>query len=193
MMTELHPLDISEIVDYCCQYASIVEEKGQQINPYRLGLELLKYVERKANKKDGNGKAKLFEVRKIHNDLSLIDNFLDEDFCHETKMFLYDYDPNQKKHILSDRNFKQIKNGILSSLTNCGWPIIKITDDNFNNNGELLLKHFSDGQTLEQDKTLETLKRLYSIWNKPVHIETKVEETQRRFSFDGKDTSIRKF
>lgn len=192
MMTELHPLDITEIIDYCCQYAAIVESNGQQINPYKLGLELLKYVERSYETEPGAGKKKLFEVRKIHNDLSFLDNFLDEEFCHETKMFLYDYDPNQKIHVPNEKDFKQVKGEIIHSLTNCGWPIIKIADDNFNQRGELLLRHSFDGQALKQDKTLETLKKIHSLWSKPVHLETKIDTIQKRFSFDGKDTSIRK-
>ena len=193
MMTELHPLDISEIIDYCCQYASIVEAKGNQINPYRLGLELLKYVDRKWEEKSGDGKEKIFEVRKMHSDLSFIDNFLDEEFCHESKMFLYDFDPNTRVYTPSGKDFKSVKSEILGALTNCGWPIIKIVDNNYNGTGELLLRHSFDGQTLDQNKTLETLKRVHSVWNKPVHIETNDEKSQKRLSFDGKETSIKKF
>ncbi len=192
MMTEIYPLDISEIIDYCCQYSSIVENKGGHINPYRLGLELFKNIHKKWDEKSNNGTEKIFEVRKIHNDLSFLDNFLDEDFCHETKMFLYDYDPQKREHILTDRKFKDIKPQILSALTNCGWPIIKVIDNNFHSKGELLLKHSYDGTLLHQGKSFETLKRLYKIWKKPVHIETVVGDQKKILSFNGEDISVKK-
>lgn len=213
MMTELYPLDPSEIIDYCNQYASIVEESNNQINPYRLGSELLRHIERRWNSgkfgieflnsdnskttnnwktEQDKGRKKIFEVRKIHNDLTFIDNFFDEEFCHETKMFLYDYNPKSKSYVISSRDFKKIKSYILQSLTNCGCPVIKVIDNNFNNKGELLLKHFSDGQNLHQDKSLETLKRLFSIWQRPIHLETLVDRTIKRLTFNGSETTVNK-
>ena len=45
-------------------------------------------------KKEGASKEQLdmiFEVRKIHNDVTFIDEFLTEDFCVENKFFVYKY------------------------------------------------------------------------------------------------------
>ena len=210
MMTKISPLKSSEIVDYCSQYAGIVAQQGPQVNPYRLGLELLKHIEYRWNtgrfgleylgdnkdefkeKKTDLGIQKIFEVRKMYNDVSFIDAFFDEDFCHKTKMFIYEYDPNTKKHKITSRDFKQIKMNLLKSLTNSGNPVIKIVDDNFNNRKELLLKHSFDGQELKQDITLETIKRLYYFWQRPVHVSTVINEVPKILSFDGKEATVQK-
>lgn len=211
-MTEIYPLSSAEIVDYCDQNSSILAT-GASINPYRLGVDLLRYVEERWDKgrfgidylncedhrkrsdwdtQAGEGRSKLFEVRKLHNDLTFIDTFLDEDFCHEHKMFLYDVDPRTGKHVISSRDFGAIKSQLLGELTNFGQPIIKVVDGNFRNRGELLLQHLHEGRDLKQDFALETLRNLHAIWSRPVHILTTLENTPRRISFDGGGHTVEK-
>lgn len=213
MMTEIAPLESSEIVDYCDHYSGIVANHPGQLNPYRLGVELLKHVESRWNKGQfgleylncddpkvraewntdaGLGTKKLFEIRSIHNDITFVDEFLDEDFCHKTKMFIYDYDPRSGKYVISSRDFKAIKNQFLSQITNFGQPRIKVVDGNFRNRGEMLLHHLHEGVDLKHDHTVETMKNLQKIWGRPVHIETIVENVKRRITFDGHNHSIEK-
>ncbi len=213
MMTKIAPLTDAEIVDYCDHYAGVVAQHPGQLNPYKLGVELLKHVERRWdrgqhgldyihcedpkerarwNTQDGKGLEKLFEVRRFHNDITFIDEFLDEDFCHDSKMFLYDYDPRANRYTISSRDFKPIKQQLLSQLTNFGQPIIHVVDGNYKNRGELLLEHKHEGVDLKQETSIETLKSLHRIWQRPVHIETTVEEGRKRVSFDGKAHQIEK-
>lgn len=213
MMTHLAPLDASEIVDYCDHYAGVVASHPGGLNPYRLGVELLRHIERRwdrgqfgleyLNCEDPKtraqwdkhthlGQKKLFEVRRIHNDITFLDEFLDEDFCHATKMFIYDLDPRTGKHVISSRDFKAIKNHLLQQLTNFGNPRIQVEDANYHNRGELLLRHLHESIDLKHDYTLETLKNLHAVWKRPVHLETMVENVKRRISFDGHNHAIEK-
>ena len=73
-----------------------------RLNPYKLGIELLRDIEhrwntgkfgkeydecddlekrRSWNKQLGLGRKKIFEVRRIHNDITFIDTFLTPEFC----------------------------------------------------------------------------------------------------------------
>ncbi len=213
MMTEIVPLHPGEIVDYCESYAGIVASGNNSLNPYKLGLELLRHVEkrwdkgqfgldyvncedpreRKAwDKQAGLGQKKLFEVRKFHNDITFLDEFLDEDFCHETNMFIYDFDRRSNRYVISSRDFKDIKAKLLQQLTNFGQPIIRIVDANYRNRNELLLEHDHDGADLKNETTMETLKNIHLIWQRPVHIETTLEDVKRRISFDGSNHQIEK-
>jgi len=213
MMTELAPLNDSEIIDYCDHYAGVVATAPGQLNPYKLGVELLKHVKRRWdrgqfgldyihcddpkeradwNKNLGLGSEKLMEVRKLHNDITFIDEFLDEDFCHNSKMFLYDYDPRTNRYVISSRNFNEIKQGLLRQLTNFGQPIISVIDGNYKNRGELLLVHQHDGIDLKHEFTLEVLRNLYKVWQRPVHIQTLVEDVERKVSFDGSSHQVEK-
>ena len=213
MMTSIAPLEASEIVDYCDHYAGVIANHSGQLNPYRLGVGLLNHIEKRWNrgqfgldylhcedprdrenwnKETGLGKQKIFEVRKMHNDITFIDEFLDEDFCHETKMFLYDFDPRLGKYVISSRDFSGIKKQLLQQLTNFGNPRIEVEDGNFRNRGELLLRHQHETVDLKHEFTLETLKNIHSIWKRPVHLETIVENIKRRICFDGHNHSIEK-
>lgn len=213
MMTELHPLNDSEIIDYCDQHAGIVAAAPGQLNPYKLGIELLRHIENRWNKgqfgleyldcddpkeraawdtQAGLGREKLFEVRKVHNDITFIDAFLDEDFCHQHKLFIYDFDRRSNKYVISGRDFKDVKRQLLKQLTNFGQPIIAVTDGNYKNRGELLLKHQHDGVDLKHDFTLECLKNLNRIWQRPVHIQTLIDDVERIVSFDGSSHSVEK-
>lgn len=213
MMTRLAPLTESEIIDYCEQYAGVVAAQPGQLNPYKLGVELLRHVERRWDKgRFGKeymecddpkkrsewdtgarqGRAKLFEIRRIHNDITFIDEFLDEDFCHETKMFLYDYDRRSGQYVITGRDFQEIKKRLLQQLTNFGQPVIYVKDGNFKNRGELLLLHQHEGIDLKHDFALETLRNIFKIWRRPVHIETMVEDSRRRVTFDGSNHQVEK-
>lgn len=213
MMTSIHPLPASEIVDYCDQHAGIIANHQGQLNPYRLGVELLKHVERRWdrgqfgleylncedystrqnwNKETGLGRDKIFEIRKLHNDVTFIDEFLDEEFCHESKMFLYDLDPKTGRYIISSRDFKVIKEQLLRQLANFGQPKITVIDGNYKNRQELLLRHFFDGMELKNEYTLEVLRSLHIVWQRPVHIETVLENVHKRVSFDGQNHSVEK-
>lgn len=213
MMTKLAPLESSEIVDYCDHYAGVVAASPGSINPYKIGVELLRHIEhrwdhgqfgieyldcddpvkrRNWDTKAGLGRQKIFEVRKNHNDITFIDEFLDEDFCHKHKMFLYDFDKRSGKYVISSRDFKPIKQQLLQQLTNFGQPIISVVDGNYKNRGELLLKHQHNGVDLKNDFAMECLKNIYTIWSRPVHLESVVEDTPRRLSFDGKNHDVEK-
>lgn len=213
MMTNIAPLDESEIVDYCDHYSGVVASQPGQLNPYKLGVELLRHIKRRWdrgqfgldyvhcddpkvraewNTEAGLGDQKLFEVRKIHNDITFLDEFLDEDFCHETKMFMYDYDRRNNKYVISSRDFKEVKSRLLSQLTNFGQPLISVVDGNFKNRGELLLEHRHEGADLKHEFTIETLKSLHRIWQRPVHIQTSMEDVQRRVSYDGINHQVEK-
>ncbi len=213
MMTRLAPLTESEIIDYCEQYAGVVAAQPGQLNPYKLGVELLRHVERRWDKgrfgkeymecddpkkraewdtRAMQGRAKLFEIRRIHNDITFIDEFLDEDFCHETKMFIYDYDRRSGQYVISGRDFPEIKKRLLQQLTNFGQPVISVKDGNFRNRGELLLLHQHEGVDLKHDFALETLRNVFKIWRRPVHVETMVEDSRRRVTFDGSNHQVEK-
>lgn len=222
IMTELHPLKDSEIVDFCDLHAGVVAEQGDSLNPYRLGIELLRHVKKRwdegkfgidyislddPKKRQEHfrsaklGQSKIFEVRRWHNDVTFVDEFLDEDFCHQNQMFLYRYDPRSRSRVIVSRDFAGIKRQVLNSITNLGQPIIEVVDGNYKNRGELLLQHRYHGKPLKKDQAQETLKALYHLWSRPVHLLSYWDATEKEgkeskgeekcLSFDGKSHNLK--
>lgn len=188
-------LEPNEIIDYAEHHAGTMGTRPGQLNPYKLGLELFRDIERRwdqgkfgkeweecndaqalANwdKELGLGRKKIFEVRKIYNDIGFISNFLTPEFARRQKLFTYEHDGEQ--FVISDRKFEEVKDKLLFSLTNFGQPIVRVVNGNYSNKGELLLEHQHEGIDLKQDWAKDTLANLEAIWGRPVWLSTIVEE-----------------
>ncbi|MHC4549153.1 MAG: SpoVR family protein [Planctomycetota bacterium] len=210
MMTE-RLLDPSEVVDFAERHAGAMAVQTGQLNPYKLGIELFRDIEERWNKgrfgKEyeecddlavkrkwdtglGQGRGKIFEVRKIYNDVTFVDEFLTEEFCEEHKLFTHDYNPKTGRREISGRDYREIKDRLLRNLANGGQPVIEVVDGNFRNRGELVLAHRHDGEDLDLAQAKETLKHLYRLWTRPVHVETYVDDRPRRLGYDGESHEL---
>lgn len=204
-------LDASEIIDFADHHSGTMAMTPQRLNPYKIGLELYRHIEdrwnrgqfgkeydecqsmverQKWDKKLGLGRQKIFEVRKIYNDITFLDTFLTADFCRQYKLFAYTYNPLSNRYEISDRDFDVVKKRLLTSLTNFGQPIIAVVDANLNNRGELKLQHTCEGIDLDIEYARETLKALFHIWKRPVLIETKINDNIKIHKFDGEEHKI---
>ena len=207
IMTE-HCLRDSEIIDYADHHSGTVATRPGQLNPYKMGLDLFRDIEsrwdtgrfgpeyddcddlaarRTWNRDVGLGLEKIFEVRKIHNDVTFIDTFLTEDFCREHKLFTFQYDEKKGQHEIASREFGDIRKQLLFSLTNRGLPFIFVEDANFDNRGELLLSHRYEGFDLRPDHAHDTLRNLNRFWRRPVRIRTVRGGKGMLITFDGKE------
>src|SRR5262249_45323173 len=146
---------------------------------------------RKWDKQLGLGRKKIFEVRRIHNDITFIDTFLTPDFCRKHRLFSFNYDDQGGNYVIESREFEKIKQRLLFSLTNFGKPWIYVVDGNYRNRGELLLRHDHNGIDLQLNKASDTLANIQFVWGRPVHLQTLVEEVPTLMSFDGTEHTIK--
>ncbi|MBN2800782.1 MAG: SpoVR family protein [Deltaproteobacteria bacterium] len=205
MMTQ-DILSDAEVVDYADHHSGTVAMQPGQLNPYRLGLELLRHIERRWDKgrfgKDwldctdpvarrawdtgaGLGRAKLFEVRRTHNDISFLDTFLTEDFIREQGFFTTRYDSRAQQWVIDSREFASVKAQLLQVLASRGTPRVHVVDANAFNRGELRLVHAHEGLDIQMDWAERVLGNLALLWGRPVHLDTKLEDKALRLSHDG--------
>jgi stage V sporulation protein R len=135
----------------------------------------------------GLGQQKLFEVRRLYNDITFIDEFLTEEFVQQQMLFTYQHNRNTNLYHIDSRDFKAIKEKLLFQLTNFGQPFIYVEDGNYNNRGELYLRHRHEGVDLKQDYARDTLRNLHTIWTRPVLLETVIDQEPKLISFDGNE------
>jgi stage V sporulation protein R len=192
-----HILQPDELIDYADHHAGTLATQPGQLNPYKLGLELYRDIEdrwnrgafgpeyercddlnarRNWNRRLGLGRQKLFEVRRIYNDIGFIETFLTEDFARRNKLFTFAYNEKKDTYEIAGRSFQEIKRRLLFQLTNFGQPIIEVTDGNYENRGELYLEHRHEGIDLDIPYAQETLRNLFTIWTRPVHLKTQLKE-----------------
>jgi stage V sporulation protein R len=211
IMTE-RALEAWECIDYADHHSGTMATSRGRLNPYKLGIELFRDIERRWNTgqfgkewddcddldkkrawdtKSGLGRKKIFEVRRIYNDINFIDTFLTPEFCQEHRMFSFAYNEQGGNYVIESREFEKIKQRVLFSLTNFGKPWIYVADGNYRNRGELLLRHDHQGIDLKLDKAADTLANVGAVWGRPVHLQTVIDNQPSLMTFDGNNHTIK--
>jgi stage V sporulation protein R len=203
-------LEASEIIDYSENNAGVMATAKGQLNPYKLGVELYRHVEERWDKgrfgkewddcddfaqrrswdrRLGLGRQKIFEVRKLYNDITFIDEFFTEEFCRSNKFFSFGFNERSGNYEIESREFKKVKEKLLQRLTNFGQPVVLVEDGNFENRSELLLRHRHEGTDLRVDHAKDTLEALARVWKRPVNLVTRQEGKGKLMRYDGREHS----
>ncbi len=201
-----HILTDAEVIDYADHHAGTVAQRPGQLNPYKLGVELFRHIERRWDRgqfgKDWLdcddprerkawdtgamlGREKIFEVRRTHNDITFLDSFLTPEFCREQGFFTTKFDEKAGEWVVDSREFADIKKQLLQMLASRGTPRIYVYDANAYNRGELLLTHEHEGLDIQLDWAGITLGNLAALWGRPVHLDTQVDGKPIRLTHDG--------
>jgi stage V sporulation protein R len=148
----------------------VVHMEPGGFNPYKIGVELFKDIERRWNSgqhgpawerlesvgakdafddKSMKGREKIFEVRRIYNDVAFIDEFLTPEFVESTRCTSTGATRTPGELRIVSRDFDRVKQTLLHHLTNRGEPFIYVVDANYLNRGELFLAHQWTGLEVE--------------------------------------------
>jgi stage V sporulation protein R len=205
-----HILNDSEVIDYADHHAGTMATQPGRLNPYKLGLELFRDIERRWDRGQfgpewdscesmaernnwdrqlGLGLEKIYEVRRIHCDATFLDEFLTPEFCTEQQLFVSKQDQKSRKTEVASREFNEIKQQMLLQFTNGGRPVIELVDANYGNRGELCLVHRHVGVDLRWDWAAEVLANLSLLWRRPVRLETRRGSNPIRLGYDGEKHS----
>ena len=189
-------LTAAEVIDYADANSGVLATAPGRLNPYKLGVELLRNIEDRWNKgqfgkewddceimdlkrnwdrRTGLGMKRLFEVRKLYNDITFIDEFFTLEFCIEQKFYSFGFSERSGNWEIMSREFKKVKDQLLRMLTNRGQPVIVVEDGNFENKSELLLRHVHEGTDLDGSQARDTLRNVSKLWTRPVSLLTKIE------------------
>ncbi|MBZ0171424.1 MAG: SpoVR family protein [Phycisphaerales bacterium] len=204
LMTE-HFLEDAEIIDYAEQHSGVVHMPPGGFNPYKIGVEMLKDIERRwdtgqhgpewerlegigekerFDDKSMKGREKIFEVRRIYNDVNFIDEFLTPEFVEKHQMYQFRRDPRTGEVKVVTRDFNIVKQTLLYRITNMGQPFVHVADGNYLNRGELYLAHEFNGLEVDSSKAVDVLRGLRMIWGRPVHLQARVNEDMTLTTLD---------
>ena len=180
------------IIEYAKHKMGVLGGK-YSMNPYRLGFNLLCDIEDRwdkgrfgteweecsdAKKKQdwdlrlGLGHDKVFEVRKLYNDVTLIMEFFTPEFCEKYEFFEWKKYPNGEYKIES-RDPVKIKSKLVSRHMNGGLPDIRLMDCNHRGQGALFLQHMWSGRGLHDSYVAPVLEALRRLWKKDVYLATR--------------------
>jgi len=182
----------SGIIEYAQHKMGVLGGK-YSMNPYKLGFNLLCDIEERWNKGQfgreweecsdikekenwdrglGLGKEKVFEVRKLYNDITLIMEFFTPEFCEKYEFFEWQKYPNGEYKIES-KDPERIKAKLISSYTNGGLPEIRLVDPNHRGKGIMFLQHRWTGRPLHDAYIGPVLESLRKLWKNDVCLSTK--------------------
>lgn len=188
----------SEIIEFAQLHSGVLSPSRTSLNPYYIGFKMFEDIERRwdsptteeqerLGRKAGMGHQKIFEVRELDNDVSFLRNYLTEDLIKDLDLYLYKKEGDE--WVIVEKNWQKVRDGIVSSMTNFGYPYLVIDNGDYHGNRELYIKHLSEGQELDLNYAEKTLQYVYTMWGRPVHLETVFEGKRILLTYDGERNS----
>lgn len=149
------------------------------LNPYHLGFTILCDLERRF------GTSKLFEVREIETDRSLIRRYLTRELINE--LHLFEYLDGEEQAVITEvsdeSGWEQIKETLGAAVGMGSIPLIEVMDTNPKDH-TLILKHQYDGRELDVGYAGETLKYCVELWGGPVILLTFLNGYEKKIHCD---------
>jgi stage V sporulation protein R len=199
IMRELD-LTEAETVEFAKLNASVIQPSTTSINPYYLGLKIFEDIKRRYDSptqeereqkgwEPGRGTEKIFEVREMEMDTSFIRNYLTKALVEELDLYVFQREGNE--WTITDKRWEAVRESLIASRVNGGYPMIVVEDGDYRDNGELYLKHRFENLELDVKYIEKTLPHVYALWGRPVHIETVIEKKPVLFSYSGQKCTRR--
>lgn len=181
----MRALDLSdeEYMEFARLHASIQTANRMQVNPYHLGFRIFEDIERRwdnptlEEQRDlgripGKGRDKIMEVRETENDESFIRNYLTEDLVEELDLYLYGLQDDE--WVVTDKDPAKVRDTLIQTRINCGFPYVVVEDGDHRGNRELLLRHQYDDRELDLEYARKTLAHICRLWGRKAHLQTVV-------------------
>ncbi len=190
----------SEFVEFATMHANVLAPSRRQINPYYVGMKIFEDIERRWDnpteeerrrfgRQGGEGRQKIFEVRELECDASFLRNYLTKELVEELDLYIYKLEGD--KWVIVEKDWQKVRDAILASMTNFGYPYIVVEDGDYKGNRELYLRHCFEGQELDMVYAERTLRHVYQLWGRTVHLETVTDGKKVVLSFNGQTSQTR--
>lgn len=186
-----------ELIEFADLHSGVVSPHKGQLNPYYLGFKIYEDIERrwdnpseeereKFGRNGGEGQEKIFEVRELESDVSFLRNYLTEDLCEDLDLFVYEL-VDDEEWTITEKNWKRVRDQLVSNMTNFGFPFIEVADGDYNGNRELYLRHSFEGTELDMRYARKALEHVYTLWGRMVYLETVIDGEKSVLRYDGEE------
>jgi len=143
-----------------------------QINPYHLGYTLFqKIIEEK-----GFEEAKT--IREVHNDITFLRFYTDEEFMREHNYFSYSFNRKKQSSIVDDisdvEGWEKVRDAMITNVGLNRIPVVFVEE--IEKDGTLSLVHEHDGRDLEMNYARKVFDHIKTLWRDEVKLITIVED-----------------
>ncbi|MBS3107522.1 SpoVR family protein [Candidatus Woesearchaeota archaeon] len=200
--------------NYAVINAGVTSLSRVGLNPYAIGLRLIKYIEDMADKgkishdfqkiqdrsarakydmHTGKGREFIFQAREFMDDFNLINTFVDQDFCDMHDLFVaasyIDEERGTEVFYVKSRKAKDYKQMLIDNL----YHPPKITiDQQKSSSHNLYLVHSFEGRQLVQEYIPNTMMGIGFLWGGSVQLETHEIHSEPTDDPKKKDTMVNK-
>lgn len=180
------------------------------LNPYLLGLKIYEDIEERWNKgqfgrewemctdpeekrmwdrKLGQGREKILEVRRTYSDRFFVEHFLTEKLVNDLSLYLFEGKPSgsEVEYVVAEKDWQRVKNLLVKFLSTYEIPVILVENGDYMGKRELYLRHAYDGIELDTEYREKTMEQVYYLWHRPIHLETVVNGERVVFTYDGSE------
>ena len=174
LVKAMNPSNMNPYHIGCGMYEDIVErwDKGRHGRDWEDCTDLK--VKEDWDTKEMKGNEKIFEVMRSYTDWFFMQDFLTPDLVKKLKLYIYatQETPITYDYVITRHDANEIRKLIVNSFAHSGIPKIEVINGNHQNQGDIKLLHKHSGLDLDKKYTEETMKHLYKVWGRPVHLDT---------------------
>ncbi len=142
-----------------------------QLNPYHLGFKLFEKII------DKHGFEEAVLLREVHNDISFLRFYLDQEFMEEMNYFSYSFKKSKKQITIDDiadkHGWESVRDELIHNVGLNRVPIIFV--DEIEKDNTLCLTHEHDGRDLDLTYARKVFDHLKTLWKDEVKLVTLVE------------------
>ena len=178
-------LPADEYWEYEQLNASVVQPHPRQVNPYNLGITILREIMRIAVEPDdeereqwawageGDPFTRVRAVCRDYDDEALLREFLTPKVCEQARLFAFEHLQSDPRRIrVSSRECDAIRDVLIRRHSTFGIPYIEIADADHGGRGELYLEHRSEDMGLDAEYARGTLAQMALLWGRKVVVAT---------------------
>tara|TARA_R110002020_G_scaffold400982_1_gene611273 strand:+ start:3119 stop:4426 length:1308 start_codon:yes stop_codon:yes gene_type:complete len=141
------------------------------VNPYHLGFKLFEKVIEEA------GFEEAMTIREIHNDVTFLRCYIDQDFMQEMNYFSYSFKKEKKgntiDNISDELGWEQVRDELIKNVGLNRVPTVYV--DEIEKSNTLSLIHEHDGRDLNLDYARKVYDYVKSLWGDEVRLTTIIE------------------
>ncbi len=169
----LNELNLSEnlYLPFIKLHNQVIRPHLGQLNPYHLGFKLFE----KLIKEKGFDDAKLYSA--IHNDITFLRCYLDEEFMQEMNYFSYSFKKDKKSITIDDISdnvgWELVRDELINNIGLNRIPVVYV--DEVEKNNKLSLIHEHDGRDLDLSYAKKVYDNINTLWGDEVQLVSLVE------------------
>tara|TARA_R110002020_G_scaffold195459_2_gene396461 strand:+ start:814 stop:2121 length:1308 start_codon:yes stop_codon:yes gene_type:complete len=148
-----------------------------QLNPYHLGFKLFEKII------EEHGLEEAMTIREVHNDITFLRFYLDEEFMREQNYFSYSFKKGTKSTTIDEvsnaEGWESVRDDMINNIGLNRVPVVYVEEVEKDNS--LSLVHEHDGRDLDLNYADKVFKNIRSLWGDEVRLVSTVENEKWEF------------